>query len=276
MASSMCKISRLSEDLPQSDPLEREMCLRLLSTVGLMDRTLSPSLNMPCYFSPQEAMPEPCDDEELARIKSRTPRVSNEPSANLIAELLRLSQDFRQICLHHRQGGSPEEWQDMERQHSEWPNFLHESLTYTQVNIENQRAKHTLRRFTYMHLMHHHIGQLIYFPFLQANTSTSGAGVEVRGLQVLNCYHQARQITEIVQNTWSTEGFDVHNVSVGQILTVAAAVTMHARLTSNSQEQGATLQAQLGIINDCLTRIRVHCRIFDRIVCDSTHIRGIC
>jgi hypothetical protein len=141
----------------------------------------------------------------------------------------------------------------MERRHSEWPKFLHESLSYTHSNLENHRAKRILRRFIYMHLMYHHIGQLIYFPFLQANTSTSGTGGVMRGLQVMKCHHHARQVTEIVQNTWSTEGFDVHNVSVGQILTVAAAVTMHARLTFNNQEQGATSQVQLGIINDSLT-----------------------
>jgi hypothetical protein len=266
MASCMCKILRLSEEPSESDPLKRELCLRLLSTVVLMDRTLSPSLNVPCYFSPDEVVPQPCDDEELARIKTRVPRVARESSANLITELLRLSQDFRQICLHHRQGGNTEGWQEMERRHSEWPSILHGSLAYNRTNIESHRAKHTLRRFTYMHLMHHHIGQLIYFPFLQANASTSGPAVDMGGLQVLKCRHQARQITEIIQNSWVTEGFDVHNVSIGQILTVAAAVIMHARLTSSNQEQGAASQTQLVIINDSLTRIKAHCRIFDRIV----------
>jgi hypothetical protein len=166
VACSICKILRLSDESSETDPLRREMALRFLSTVVLMDRTLSPPLNIPCYFSSGEIIPEPCDYEELARIKTRTPLVAQVPRANLTAGILRLLEDFRQICLHHRQGGNLEAWQAMERRFAEWPLFIHNTLAHNTSNIELHRPKHTLRRFRYMHLLHHHIGQLIYFPFL--------------------------------------------------------------------------------------------------------------
>ena len=125
MACSICKILRLSDEPSETDPLKREMPLRLLSAVVLIDRTLSPSLNIPCYFSSGEIIPEPCDDEELARIKIRAPPVAQVPRANLIAEILRLSEDFRQICLHHRQRGNLETWRAMERRFEEWHLSIH-------------------------------------------------------------------------------------------------------------------------------------------------------
>lgn len=260
----MAKILRLSEDTGETDPLKREMSHRLMCTIAVMDRTLSPSLSLPCYMSLSDIVPRPCDEEEFRRIKMRAPPVVSEtPPANLAAEIFTLSHLFCQVCLYHRNGGDLETWQDLERQQSEWRNILHTSLIYNTTNFSLHQTKGTLREFIYLHLLYHHIGQLIYFPFLQAG---SGNPDELERLRIFNCHQHATSITGIISYTWSAANFDVHNVSIGQILTVAAAVHMHACLTANSKELRESSQGNLGIITDCLSRIRIHCRIFNRVV----------
>lgn len=262
----MCKALRLTEDSFEPDPLKRELSRRLISTVVLMDCTLSPSLNASCYFSSSETTSEPCDDDELAKIRARAPALPQDPpSAGLLAEILRQSKLFRQVCIYHRQGSNLEQLQAFETQQIDWERSLHESLIYNVTNFELHRAKNTLREYTYLHLLSCHIGQLIYFPHLQS--SGSNLVTDDRRLKVASCHHYATNITATVQQTWNTAGFDVHNASIGQILTVSAAVLMHACLTATSREEVEASQMRLTTINDCLTRMKEHCRIFDRVVC---------
>jgi hypothetical protein len=137
-----------------------------------MDCTLSPSLNAICYFSPSEPTREPCDDDELAKLRSRAPVLpQKEPSAGLLAEIVRQSKLFRHVCLYHRQGSNPEQLQPLETQQVNWESLLPESLVYNTANFELHQARNTLRKFTYLHLLSHHVGQLIYFPYLQNNLS---------------------------------------------------------------------------------------------------------
>ncbi|RDW77442.1 hypothetical protein BP6252_05495 [Coleophoma cylindrospora] len=274
-ASGMCKVLRLAEDNAESDPLKKEMARRLFATVILMDRMISPSLNVPLNFSLCEAFRQPCDDDEFKRIKFRQPPLTQTfPPANLIDEILKLSKLFAQICLFHRHGGEVETWQDLEHQQKEWPKALHETLVYNPINFESHRIRHNLRQFMYLHLLYHHVSQLIYFPYLRS--SGSELTTETDRLRSLDCNFHASRITEIVQYSYMTAGFDIHNVSFGQILTVAAAVHMHACLTASSKEQREQSQNHLLIITDCLSRTREHCRIFDRISAQLDKFLQIC
>lgn len=256
---------RPTEEAFEPDPLKRELSRRLLNTMVLMDCTLSPSLNATCYFSPSELTPEPCDDDELARIRNRAPALPQEaPSAGLLAEILRQSQVFRQVCVYHRQGSNTEQLRLLEEHQTVVEGSLHESLTYSIANFDIHRARNCLREFTYLHLLSHHIEQLIYFPYLQP--SGSGPMADDRRMKVLSCHHHATRVTTIVRYTWDTAGFDLHNASIGQILTVSAAVLMHACLIANSKEEVEASQVSLTTIKDCLGRVKEHCRILNRVL----------
>jgi hypothetical protein len=247
------------------DPLQREMCRRLLCTIALMDRTLSLSLNVSCHLAQDDIVPPPCGDAELRQIKTRCPPLLNDdPSANLIVGILNLAKYFHDICFYHRNGGHQQEWQRLETQLTVWRTLLHETLVYNRANFNAHHPRQASREFIYLHLLYHHVGQLIYFPFLQANGSNP-SGTELERSYVVRCHCHARSIAEIMQETWTHGGFDLHNASIGQILTVAAAVNMHASLTATSPQGAVVPKANIVIITDCLARLKEHTRIFDRI-----------
>lgn len=58
---------------------------------------------------------------------------------------------------------------------------------------------------------------------------------------------------------------DMHNISMGQILTVSAAIIMHARLTAGPDEIQACM-GKLQVIDAAFARNKEHCRVFDRMV----------
>ena len=256
---------RLGEDRGENEPLRREMGRRLLSTVILMDRMISPPLDFPLYFPLSEPFSHPCGEDELLRMKTLQPiPLQDVSSANLTDELLKLSKHFCQVFMHHRQGSTLQEWEGLEREQKTWLSSLHELLVYTPINFERHRAKNTLREFIYLHLLHHHVCQLIYFSSLQDSDSDSTPGLNKTRIQ--NCYQHATEITEIAQHTLKAAGFDLHNVVFGQMLAVSAAVHMHASLTAGSKEQKEVSQMRVGFITDCLSRISGHSRMFSRIV----------
>lgn len=273
MASNLAKVLRLDEDPLQSDPLRSEMCRRLICTIAVMDHLLSPSLNISCHVSLSDYIKLPCTNDELQAIKYRGRQISSLDSspANIIAEIMSLSHFFCEVCLYHRNGGGISVWQELDNQLLSWTTALHKSLVYSQQNFVLHQRKGTLRQFVYLNLLYHHICQLIYFQFLQ-NSGSSAYETETSTLRILSCYHHSSMITEIINYTWTVACFDIHNVSMGQMLTVAAAVHMHACLTATSKEEGECNQRKLTVILDCVKRIKEHCRIFDRIVSQETNM----
>lgn len=268
MASNLVKSLRLTENPLEGDPIREECCRRVVCTVVLMDRTLSSSLNLPCCFSLHQCFKEPCTEQELKSMGSARKNVMDHlelETPNLIAAIFRLSHLFCEVCIYHRHGGYEDDLQNFEQRHSEWINTLHDSLVYSQVNFEMHQMRGTLRQFLYLHLLYHHIGQLLLFPSLRASDSRSSDTADCPS-RIMQCHYHARRITEIVEHGWRIAGMDIHNVSFGQILTVAAAVHMHSCLTARSKGQREARQANLTVINDCFSRVRKHCRIFDRIV----------
>lgn len=260
----MAKVMRLTEDPLGADPFKREMSRRLAATIVLMDRTLSPSLNMTPYFDVREQFQEPCSDEELESLKSGIRIEEQTPS--LIAGILRLSQLFCRVCLFHRHGGNLDEWQLLERQHQDFRNNLSPQFVFSHENFQRYQTRPILRQFLYLNLLYHHICQLIYFPYLQASHSSM---VDMQ--QILRCRQHASLIVDIVDYAWKTARVDVHNVSMGQILTVSAAVQMHSCMTATSKEQLEQGQTRIATINESMTRMSQYCRIYDRIVCLRFH-----
>ena len=125
------------DDTLDSDPVRVEGCRRTMCTIVLMDRTLSPSLNVPCCFEPQQVFKQPGADAHLGLMRSRITGVDtvDEGGPNLIAEIFRLSQLFCQLCLYHRQREPASDLQAIERDHFQLGASLHPSLAYSKENF---------------------------------------------------------------------------------------------------------------------------------------------
>lgn len=244
------------------DPLQKELTRRLVCTVALMDRMISPSLNVQCNFQLDDPIPVPCGEEELQNLKNRTfARTNDTRSRNVVAELVHLSSLFCQVCVYHRSNNAPEKLLEIETQLSIWSNSLPDFLQYTRANLESHHQRQSLRQFAYMHLIYHHICQLTLFRSLTANRPQ-----EEINEQAANCHSHACRIIDIIQYTWEHAGFDLHNASVGQILTVAAVIHTHALLTTSSIEIMEASKTRITMIRDYFGRAKKHCRLFDWVV----------
>jgi hypothetical protein len=74
-------------------------------------------------------------------------------------------------------------------------------------------------------------------------------------------HYHAGIATEIIDYTWKIAKPDMYNVSVGQMLTVSAAIIMHTRLTVSSPEEIEPCKGKLEIIEAAFSRNKEHCRI---------------
>jgi hypothetical protein len=191
-ASSVAKLLRLREDHVNSTPFRREMCRRLLCTLLIMDRTLSPSLNIPCNFRPEETINEPLPDNHLQNLASGIP--VHGYSGNLILEILDLSEIFRRVCVYHRERGNDDEWRTLYNEQDAWQARLPEDLIWTPTNFAFHQKNQSLRKFLYIHLLHNHICQLIYFPFLQGSAAFS-TNTFLGAEQISQCHYHAKLIT---------------------------------------------------------------------------------
>lgn len=268
----MIKSLRLTADSLEGDPLKIEYCRRAVCTVVTMDHTLSPSLNMPCLCTFEQRFKNPYSEKDLESI-GRSETACIDPlevkPPHLIAEISNLSQMFCQVCVYHREGGHTNDLPDLERRHSEWQTKLPE------IVIDSGAKSGALRQLLYLHLLYHHIGQLLCFPSLRSKASAQ-PDFDKHSQNIIQCHYHASIITEIVKSGWEIAGLDVHNASFGQILTVAAAVHMHACLTANSKQQRETSYANITVITDCIVRVRKHCRLFDRISAQLDTFLQIC
>lgn len=281
IATTMAKSLRLETDPFQGDIRRVDDCRRIVCNLALLDRILSPSFNMQCYYSLSEEFREPLPLEKL-RWYSGQPRTSTQESAiyapDISTEIFRLSHLLCGICTYYRKGEQARSLNEYERQHLDWQRKLQGDLAYTALSFDKHRRQGTLRQFLFLHLLHNHIGQLLYFPTLGGGLHAHQVpGVAGRDQsKVALCQYHAARISEIVDEAWRVAGVNVHNTCCGQILTVSAAVHMHSCLTSESSTHKIASLASINVIMEALVRMRRHCRIFDRIVSGMIFTTSVC
>lgn len=263
----MAKSLKLTNDPLEGDLQRVEICRRVVCNIVFLDRILSPSFNMQCYFSLDEAFKEPATQEELQRtgsVQQFTPYQRESLGPNLVAEIFRLSHLFCRLCLYHRKGDHAE-LGVYEREHLAWQQHLNGDLPYSFESLNRYRQTGSVRQFLFLHLLHHHIGQLLYFPALRAG-SQSFPNPDRDQARIDLCQFHASRISEIVKDGWNIGGIEVHNTCYGQILTISAAIHVYSCLTASSSEYKEAARANISAIIDSFVRIRKHCRIFDRMV----------
>jgi hypothetical protein len=261
-AVNMVKALRLLED-SEVDPLQLELNRRLVGTIALMDRILSPALRFPLHlFSTQHLIPKLLNDEEFVALKRRLPSSAETPSPSVAQEILNLSKILATVCqaYHGRDSLMILAAQEAELRNS--VNHYEPALAWTEANLDRHVQKDTLRRFAFMHMLYHHVGQLIYFKSLSRarNGGSTRTGLDE---QVAQCHYHAQSIVTIAEYIWNNAGFDLHNFVMGQCFTVATVINTHALLMASDEAQTTTIHARIETLRVCVGRIKRHCRMFN-------------
>lgn len=262
----MAKSMRLSDSPSQQDPRRTDACRRIVCNLALLDRILSPSFNMHCHFSLAEAFAEPESWEEPGYLGLPLGGSPLRRSTNFSSKVFRLSQLLCGLCTYHRRGEQSNSLSEYERQHLDWETQLQGDLSYSSDSFGKFRDKGTLRRFLFMHLLHNHIGQLLYFPALGRDRRGQPTGTNGDQSRATLCQYYAGRVSNIVEEAWLKAGVTMHNTCCGQMLTISAVVHMYYCLTSDSAPQKAAARASIDVILQAFVRIKRHSRIFDRMV----------
>ncbi|KAH8673295.1 hypothetical protein BX600DRAFT_454995 [Xylariales sp. PMI_506] len=236
--------------------------------MALMDRLLSIPLQLEPHFSREEPIPSPLGDQEFWALKRRTTVPTDSSNISITIEILKLSDLLSSVCHAYRESNSKVILQGLVAQFDGYAVSLHPTFHYTPENLSRQLEGGTLRKFAFMHLLYHHIGQLLFFHSLKS-TYVSGPSVSSGALK---CHQHAFSILEIIEYARNSGGFDLHNFSMGQVLSIATVVHGHALLTARSIEVAEQLQRQVATMRDCVLRIQRHTRLFNWVL---QHLEGL-
>lgn len=246
----MLKVLRLLDVNAEIDPVRLECSRRLACTIALLDRFVAVPLKLAPHLS--DAVPMMMTDDEFWALKRRAPGAAPR-KASVNQEILRLSETLVKACAAATAGDDEALAEVRRGLEGYWADDA--GLQYTQANLDVHRDKDTLRGFVYMHVLYHHVGQLAHF-------SAAGPTPE--------CHRHARAVAAITQHTWLHAGLDLHNVTVGQIFTLASVVLSHALLVSPSSEDE---QLRL-VLRASITRVKNHTRMFNWVVSEQDRPQG--
>ncbi|RSM12609.1 hypothetical protein CEP52_002329 [Fusarium oligoseptatum] len=173
-AANMLRALRLLDISEGGSSVSVETHRRLICTMALMDRLISFPLRLTPHFSRRDKIPRMLhDDEFLALKRGRANHATGThvhlQSVSVSQEIMFLSEILAELY-EMFQDGQDDVAQVLSRfvSHS---STRSESLLWTPSNISNHLGHDTLRQFAYMHMLYHHIGQLVHFKALKP-TST--------------------------------------------------------------------------------------------------------
>lgn len=257
-------ILKLDQPATDMDPVQAELCRRLIATIILMENTFPQYLNMGQYSLPLRPMPRLYSEEEFDTIKNTTvapPRL--QPTPCIAQEILTLSDLYYEACQLFGTSNI-ERRNTLENKLFEWQANLHESFVFNQGNLEGHQ-KFSIRPFAYMHLLYTHIWQIILFHSMDW---TSGALFPSPDAykSILPIYEHASTIANIVHQLWTVAEIDIHNPCFGQIVKTAQVVLAHRLLTTADPRIIVTLQTQILVLRDCLARVKAYCRLYNLVV----------
>ncbi|KAH6975215.1 fungal-specific transcription factor domain-containing protein [Ilyonectria sp. MPI-CAGE-AT-0026] len=286
-ATNMLRALRLLETHPRENSVASETNRRLVCTMALMDRLMTFPLRLPPQFSSQDHIPTMLGDGEFWALKRGTGTLADgglhgPSSVSVSQEILKLSEILFEVCNAYFNGGSSTALEETRRRFHQYSTTRDSSLLSTTVNLERHKHHDTLRRFAYMHLLYHHVGQLIHFhalkftwrsDLLPSEHDQIGSSVEKLARE---CHQHSSAIVTIVRFTWEQGGFDLHNFSIGKILTLATVVNTHALLLASSSEAADRLRAEAATLLACIKRVKYHTRMFIWVLQHLEAFRKIC
>ncbi|RDW74543.1 fungal specific transcription factor domain-containing protein [Aspergillus mulundensis] len=274
-ARSFVSILKLDQPASDTDPVQAELCRRLVATVALMEHTFPSGLNMGRPFPPVHTLPRLYAEEEFDVIKNPAFAAANlHPMPCIAQEILTLSEYYHQACQIF-DTPTPQGLEALEQRLSQWQASLDESLVFNRENLEVHLQKFAVRPFAYMHLLYAHIWQLALFDSMDWTSATIATASEA-GKRILPIYKQASNITGIVHQLWEVAQLDLHNNCFGQIAKTAQIILAHQLLSTTDAQTMACLQTELLILRDCLIRVKAHCRLYNWVFDQAEWFLRIC
>jgi hypothetical protein len=261
-------ILKLDKPASDLDPVQAELCRRLIATIILMENTFPPYLDLAQSMPPIRPLPQLYSEDEFDIVKSSafaTPSHSLTPSPCVTQEILVLSEIYYKTCQLFRTSDT-HQFAPIQRQLSDWHTSLHPSLAFTQANLETHHQKFTLRSFMYMHLLYAYIWQLVLFESLDWKELTLSGSLDADNSTTSMIYGHASAMASIIQQSWSLAPVDLHNACFGQMVKTAQVILTHWLLTATDPRAITSIQSQLLVLRDCLIRVKAHCRLFNWVV----------
>ncbi|KAH8658183.1 fungal-specific transcription factor domain-containing protein [Xylariales sp. PMI_506] len=271
IATNMLRVLRLFDEDSEVDPLQAELNRRLICTMALMDRLLAVPLRLPPHFSEADAIPQTLCAEEFTALKRRTAASTEGFHINIDCEILKLSLMLSSVCHAYQYDTSKADVEELAEEYDQYTASMDLSLRRTSDNLAKHLQAGTLRKFAFMHLLYHHVGQLLYFQALKGPTDP---GLKLSS-RVQKCHEHAFSIVQIIEYTRDEGGFDIHNPYMGQLLTAATVVYSHALLTVSSFEAARQLQVQVAKIRNCMLRLQRHTRLFNWVLQNLDALWGV-
>lgn len=257
-------ILKLDQPATDMDPVQAELCRRLIATIVLMENTFPQYSHMGQYASPLRPMPRLYSEEEFDIIKNTAvapPRLQSIPC--IAQEVITLSELYYETCQLFGTFNI-ERRNRIENILSEWQANLHGSFVFNQENLEVHQ-KFSIRPFAYMHLLYTHIWQIILFHSMDWTLAALYPSPETHE-SILPIYQHASTIANIVHQLWTIAGIDIHNPCFGQIVKTAQVILVHSLLTTHDPRVMVTVQTQILVLRDSLIRIKAHCRLYNLVV----------
>ncbi|KAL2833973.1 hypothetical protein BJY01DRAFT_253301 [Aspergillus pseudoustus] len=260
-ARSFVSILKLDKPASDMDPVQAELCRRLIATIILMENTFPPCLNLERSLPPVSPLPQLYCEDQFDLIKSSAFANPNHTSSPCVTqEILILSEIYYEMCQHFRVSDT-ERLDALKQRLSDWQTNLPPSLAFNQANLETHQQKFTLRPFTYMHLLFTHIWQLALFGTMDWSASVLCRSSNPN--KALSIYEHASATANIIQQVWYFAQIDIHNACFGQIIKTAQVVLTHHLLCTTDVRAMTATQAQLFQLRDCFIRVKAHCRLYN-------------
>lgn len=240
-----------------------EIARRLMVTIALMENLFTPSINIERGLSP---MALGLRGEPNAAINRRSVCGIAKPGRTLaiMDEILHLSDIHYQVRRRWQTKQALSPRQDFAETLRKWQDNLPSNLQLAPGNFEYHREKLSLRPYAFMHLLQLHIQQLLVLEQLQWPPVIHSAFT--RDTSTAKSYEQASGIASIVNWLWRTAQMDIHNACFGQIVTTAQVIHVHRLLSSTDADTIASAQSEIITLQDCLVRVKGHCRLFNWVV----------
>ncbi|KAL3476992.1 hypothetical protein BJX99DRAFT_257894 [Aspergillus californicus] len=266
-ARSFMGILKLDQPASDMDPVQAELCRRLVATIALMENTFPSYLDSRSFLP--ISLPRIYSEDEFDMIKNSA--LPTRPKPCLTQEILSLSEIYREA---YQLFASDDRLDLVQQRLSAWHADLPGALEFTEANLQIHQQTFTLRPFAYMHLLHAHISQLALFNSMDWSAAIVSPSSQ-QNSPALPIYTQAFTITDMVQKL-SKSAQDLHNPCFGQIVNTALIVLTHHLLTTADASTMAALQVQLCILRDCLLRVKVHCRLYNWVFDQAEWFLRIC
>lgn len=263
-ARNIVSLLQLDQGLVEPDCIQTEMSRRLVATIALMENIFTPSVNIQRGLMPIDPIPILHSEEDFDSLKAcRQIKPDTQSAPSMMNKILELSSIYFQIRQDwdKRSGGALPNYRDRLQR---WEASLPHSFLYSPNNMRSHLEKFRLRPFTFMHLLRHHVWNIVLFESLTWPPTLQTANENHAHTEA---YHHASQIMEIVQWYHELSSSDIHNPCFGQIATTTLVILVHQILSTADDMVRQGVQTQIHSLRQCLERVKQHSRLFNWVVC---------